>query len=96
MKTLDEPEPIKTNLKEIRNYLQNEFPGYIFTEDSSYPTFYHKFAMTNDKLHRCYKLQVSWFRLTENGNPSATIRSMLNRDDVADQMLQADGHYFCW
>lgn len=91
-----DPDPIKNNLKEIRNYLKNEFPGYTFTEDSSHPMLFYKFALTNEELGKCYKLQVSWLRLTDDDNPPANTRAALNYDNVAGQMIQADGHYFCW
>jgi hypothetical protein len=39
------------NLKTIRQYLTEQFPGYLMTKDSSDTGILHKFTMTNPKTY---------------------------------------------
>ena len=92
----EEQQRIEDNLAVIRSYLRDKFPEYDITEDSPYPSMYHKFAITNLKLYKCYKLHVSWPRLSDLENTPAKTRAALDHDDVAGRMIAADGDRFYW
>jgi hypothetical protein len=84
------------NLKTIRQYLTEQFPGYLITEDSSDTGILHKFTMTNPKTYEQFKLKVGWLRLSgKSNNPEKTERSLIH-GDVARKMRQQKGRYFYW
>ncbi|MGC4096177.1 MAG: hypothetical protein QM706_03595 [Nitrospira sp.] len=64
---VEEYRRIEHNLATIRHYIKSKFPGYTITEHSV-PSLYHKFTVTNDKLHRIYGLKVDWSRLSDRKN----------------------------
>lgn len=93
---LNEQERIQQNLKTIREYLLNAFPGFHMTEDASDPTVCHRFTMTNVKTFEQYKLKVEWHRLSDVlSNPDRTDRSLVH-GDVVRKMRDAKGHYLYW
>ena len=84
------------NLKTIRQYLTEHFPGCLMTEDGSDTGILHKFTMTNPKTFEQFKLKVGWLRLTDkSNNPERTERSLVH-GGVAGKMRQHKGRYFYW
>ena len=93
---LDERHRIQQNLRTIRDYLINGFPGFQLTEDGPDPTICHRFTMTDVKTFEQYKLKVGWPRLSEiTSNPEKLDRLLMD-DDVVGRMRKAKGHYVYW
>jgi len=81
---LDERHRIQQNLRTIRGYLINGFPGFQLTEDAPDPTICHRFTMTDVKTFEQYKLKVGWPRLSEiTSNPEKMDRLLM--DDHGDR-----------
>jgi len=95
LEIMTEQQLIKKNLAVIRGYLKIRFPGCVVTEESD-PSTYHTFIVTNEKLHKRYKLKVSWFRLSDRSNTQEKTRGELDRMDVAGCMIQAGDGWFDW
>ncbi len=92
---IEEHRRIVGNLVTIRHYIKSKFPGYTLTEDSV-PNLYHKFTVTNLKLHRSYGLKVSWSRLSDFRNTAERTRLSLNSGFVASGMVRAGDTYYSW
>lgn len=88
LEIMTEQQLIKKNLAVIRGYLKIRFPGCVITEESD-PSTYHTFIVTNEKVHKRYKLKVSWFRLSDRSNTQEKTRAELDHMDVAGCMIQA-------
>lgn len=93
---LDEQDRIQQNLRTIRDYLIDGFPGFQLTEDAPDATICHRFTMTLVKTFEQYKLKVGWVRLADISNsPEKLYRSLVDEEVVA-KMRRAKGHYFYW
>jgi len=95
LEIMTEQQLIKKNLAVIRGYLKIRFPGCVITEESD-PSTYHMFIVTNEKLHKRYKLKVSWLRLSDRSNTQEKTRAELDRIDAAGCMIQAGDGWFDW
>lgn len=93
MLTKAEQKRLDANLTVIRDYLTEQFPGYVLTEVTDLA--YQKFALTNAKLDTHYKVKVVWSRLADPASTPAKIQADLERDDVARHMREAND-YFMW
>ena len=58
---------IEANLAAVRDYLKKHFPDYAIIETSG-PSLYHKFVVTNDTLHKRHRLRVELARLSNRRN----------------------------
>ncbi len=94
---MTEQQFIKKNLAVIRAYLKSKFPDCVITEESI-PHTHHKFMVTNAKLHKSYKLKVSWDRLSDRSNTQEKTRVQLDRVDIAGWLILAaergEGWYY--
>jgi len=86
---------IAGNLATIRHYIKSKFPGHTITVDSV-PNLYHKFTVTNLKLHRSYGLKVKWSRLSDRRITPERTRLSLNSGFVASAMVCAGDTHYSW
>jgi hypothetical protein len=93
---VEEQNLIAENLKAIREYLTEEFPSFVMTEDTSDTSIMHKFTMTNPKTYEQFKLKVGWPRLSDKSNNPQKIQRSLIHGDVARKMRQHKGQYLYW
>ena len=88
LEIMTEQQFIKKNLAVIRSYLKTKFPDCAITEESI-PDTHHKFIVTNAKLHKSYKLKVSWDRLSDRSNTHEKTRVQLDRADIGGWLILA-------
>ncbi len=92
---VEEHRRIAGNLATIRHYIKSKFPGYTITEDSVH-SLYHKFIVTNVKLHKSYGLRVDWSRLSDRRNTTERTRLSLNSGFIASAMVRAGDTIYSW
>ena len=86
---------IKANLAAVRDYLKKHFPDYAIIETSG-PSLYHKFVVTNDTLHKRHRLRVELARLSNRRNTPEHTRLALESGNVAGGMIQVGDNDYYW
>ena len=93
----EEQKSVQQNLRVIREYLLNTFPGFNLIEDTPEPSVCHRFTLTNSKTFEQFKLKVGWVRLSDLSSDGEMMRRLLVNSDLAGKMRnEKNDQYYYW